>query len=190
MDWKAKFSSCSFPKDYTSFEKFKALENVHYHDKKSDNYYKDQYEIFLELKNALETNGNFYEAQKLQAIAHDALSKINDVTKSDKFILWMNSWTNNHGLSIKRPVFCFIIFTVLLYISYLYSLSRIFNCSEVDISLVGYYFSFIDLTHRTDFLADKNEHNAFSLTIDFINKIVAGYFIYQFVSAFRKYGKK
>lgn len=187
---KARFSSCSFPTNYTSFEKFKSLENVHYPDKKSDNYYKDQYEIFLQLKNALEANGNFYESQKLQAISNDALKKIKDVDRWDKVILWINSKSNNHGLSIRQPLKYFLLFSIGLYILYLLSLNRIFNCNEIDWSLVGYYFSFIDLTHRTDFLVDKSEFNAASLIIDFVNKIVAGFFIYQFISAFRKYGKK
>ena len=187
---KAKFSSCSFPTNYTSFEKFKSLENVHYPDKKSDNYYKDQYEIFLQLKNALETNGNFYESQKLQAISNDALKKINDVANWDKAILWVNSKSNNHGLSIKLPLMYFILFTIGFYILYLFSLNRIFNRNEIDLSLIGYYFSFIDLTHRTDFLVDKIEFNVGSLSIDFLNKLFSGFFIYQFISSFRKYGKK
>jgi hypothetical protein len=187
---KAKFSSCSFPSDYTSFEKFKTLENVHYPDKKSDNYYKDQYEIFLQLKNALEANGNFYESQKLLAISNDALKKIDDVAKWDKLILWINSRSNNHGLSIRLPVLYFFAFTISFYILYLFSLNRIFNCTAVDWSLIGYYFSFIDLTHKADFLVDKSEFNTASLSIDFLNKVVSGFFIYQFISAFRKYGKK
>lgn len=187
---KAKFSSCSFPANYTSFEKFKSLENVYYPDKKSDNYYKDQYEIFLQLRNALESNGNFYESQKLQAIANDALKKVIDVSKWDKVILCINSKSNNHGLSIQRPLIYFLLFTIFFYILYLFSLNRIFNYNDIDWTLIGYYFSFIDLTHRADFLVDKTEFNTASLIIDFFNKIIAGFFTFQFISAFRKYGKR
>jgi hypothetical protein len=73
---------------------------------------------------------------------------------------------------------------------YLLSLGRIFNGNKINYSLIGYYFSFIDLTHRTDFLVAKDEFNIASLSIDFIKKLLCGFFIYQFVSAFRKYGKK
>ena len=187
---KANFTSCSFPTTYTSFEKFKSLENVHYPEKQSDNYYKDQYEVFLQLKQALESTGNFYESQKLQAISNDALKKINDVSIWDKSILWINSKSNNHGLSIKRPLLFFIFFSITFYILYLLSIGRIFNSKEIDFTLVGYYFSFIDLTHRSDFLVSKNEFNFWSLTLDSINKIIVGFFIYQFIAAFRKYGKK
>lgn len=62
---------------------------------------------------------------------------------------------------------------------------------SIDWNLFGYYFSFLDITHRTDFLVSKKEGlNGFSLTIDYINKIVLGFFIYQFIASFRKYGKK
>ena len=187
---KSTFTSCNFPTDNTSFEKFKTLENVHYPDQKSDNYYKDQYEIFLQLKIILESTGNFYEAQKLQAISNDALKKIKQISCWDRAILWINGKSNNHGLSIKLPLIYFLCFSIIFYILYLLSLGRIFNCNKINYSLIGYYFSFIDLTHRTDFLVGKDEFNIASLSIDFINKLICGFFIYQFVSAFRKYGKK
>lgn len=187
---KSTFTSCNFPSDNTSFEKFKTLENVHYPDQKSDNYYKDQYEIFLQLKIILESTGNFYEAQKLQAISNDALKKIKQISCWDRAILWINGKSNNHGLSIKLPLIYFFSFSIVFYILYLLSLGRIFSSNEIDYSLIGYYFSFIDLTHRTDFLVNKDEFNIASLIIDFVNKILGGFFIYQFVSAFRKYGKK
>lgn len=65
-----------------------------------------------------------------------------------------------------------------------------FNLNGIDWNLFGYYFSFIDITHRTDFLVNKSYLNGFSLTIDFLNKIIVGFLIYQFIAAFRKYGKK
>ncbi|MEO8238416.1 MAG: hypothetical protein ABI793_07420 [Flavobacterium sp.] len=187
---KTTFTSCNFPEDYTSFEKFKSLENVHYPEKIHDNYYKNQYEIFLQLKKILELNGNFYESQKLQAISNDALKKINHISNWDKTILWINSKSNNHGLSISLPLKYFIMFSIFFYILYLLSLGRIFNSNKIDSSLIGYYFSFIDVTHRADFLVKKEEFNIGSLTIDFLNKLFLGFFIYQFISAFRKYGKK
>lgn len=193
---KVRFSACSFPGDYRGFEQFNALENIHYPEKKSDNYYKDQYEIFLSLKNALESNGNFYEAQKLQAVSNEALKKIKDVSRWDRAILWINSQSNNHGLSIKRPLFYFFGCTILIYVLYLWTLGRMFNSYGFDASMVGYYFSFVDPTHRIDFLEDVKKSNtgtwavSGALALDFFGKLISGFFIYQFVAAFRKYGKK
>ena len=64
------------------------------------------------------------------------------------------------------------LFSILLYTVYLFSLGRIFNHNEIDYSLFGYYFSFIDITHRSDFLVSKEEFNFSSLSVDFINKII------------------
>ena len=138
---------------------------------------------------ALDATGNFHEAQKLFAISNDALRKIKDVSRYDKLILWINRNSNNHGLSIKRPFVLFFGFSILFYVLYLWSLNRIFNSNEIDWDLIGYYFSFIDLTHRNDFLVEKSEFNFGSLFFDYFNKIAISFFIYQFVAAFRKYGK-
>ena len=187
---KASFTSCNFPKDSLSFEKFKTLENIHYSDKKPQNYYKDQYETFLQLRKSLEATGNYFEAQKLSAISKDSLRKVSNLPKSDKLILCLNSISNNHGLSIKRPIIWLLSFSVFLYISYLFSIDRVFKYTEFDWSLVGHYFSFLDITHRKDFLIAKTEYTFWTLLIDFLNKIIVGFFIFQFISAFRKYVKK
>ncbi|MFD2555454.1 hypothetical protein [Sphingobacterium tabacisoli] len=187
---KATFTSCNFPDNYSSFERFMPIENVHYPERKSENHHKDQYEIFLQIKRSLESTGNYYEAQNLQSIAHDALSKIDSISLGDSLILKVNSVSNKHGLSIGRPFWWFIGVSILLYILYLLSLGRVFNSNYVDYKLIGYYFSFIDLTHRNDFLVSKEEFTSWSLAIDYISKVIFGFIIYQFIASFRKYGKK
>lgn len=193
---KVRFSACSFPSNYKGFQDFNALENIHEPEKRSETYHRDQYEIFLSLKNALESNGNFYEAQKLQAVSNEALKKVKDVSRWDKVILGINGFSNNHGLSIVRPFCLFFGSTILLYVLYLWTLGRMFNNHGFDASMIGYYFSFVDPTHRIDFLEDVKKSNpgtwavSGTLTLDFLGKLISGFFIYQFVAAFRKYGKK
>ena len=187
------FTSCNFPNNYISFEKFTTLENIHYREKIKANYFKDKYETFLQLKMSMEGTGNIHEAQKFQATSNDALKHVTDVSKWDKFILLINSKSNNHGLSIAIPLKLFFLFSIGFYILYLLSLGRIFNSNDFDPTLIGYYFSFIDITHRTDFLVDKSEFKGWggwALVIDSINKIIISFFIYQFIAAFRKYGRK
>ncbi len=187
----AVFTSCSFPNDYETYEKFLPIENIHYPGKRTINHHKDQYEIFLQLKKALEATGNIYEGLKLQTISQTALSKISSVKGGDKFILSTNHLSNNHGLSISKPFFWFIGVTVVFYLFYLLTAGLLFKSTDIDPDLIGYYFSFIDITHRTDFLKDKNaDLNALSLTLDYFNKVIVSYLIFQFVAAFRKYGKK
>ncbi|PNW25343.1 hypothetical protein [Formosa algae] len=176
---KSTFTSCNFPKDSLSFEKFMTLENIHYPDKKPLNYYKDQYETFLQLRKSLEGTGNYFEAQKLGAISKDSLRKISDLPKTDKFILCLNSISNNHGLSIIRPLIWLFSFSITFYILYLLSIGRIFKTTEFDWTLFGQYFSFLDLTHKKDFLISKEEYSVYTLTIDFLNKIVVGFFSFS-----------
>lgn len=183
-------TACDFPSKYKDFDKIQTIENIHYPDRKDKNYFKTRYETFLQLKKQLEASGNFYEAQKFQAISHEALKNIENLPYWDRVILKINGLSNNHGLSIKEPFIGTIVLSILFYVLYLWSLGRIFNASEIDWNLFGYYFSFIDITHRTDFLVNKSELNGFSLTIDFLNKIFVGFLIYQFITAFRKYGRK
>ncbi|MNU14627.1 hypothetical protein D3C71_27430 [compost metagenome] len=187
---KAIFTSCDFPEDYDTFSKFVPIENVHYPDERPKNYAKAQYEIFLQLKRALEERGNYYEAQKLQAISHEALRQIKSIPWYDRTILHINNWSNSHGLSVKRPLIGFSLISIPIYLVYLLSINRIFTNTDFDPSLIGYYFSFIDITHRVDFLVDKSEFSWWTLIIDYMGKITVGFFIYQFIAAFRKYGKR
>jgi hypothetical protein len=189
----ASFTSCNFPNNNLSFDKFKTLENIHYPDKKPQNYYKDQYEIFLQLKKSLESTGNYYEAQKLGAISKESLRKITTLPIADKFILWLSAKSNNYGLSAAKPLLGLFSFSIIFYIGYLWSIDRIFNScslSNIDWTLFGHYFSFMDLTHRKDFLVSKEEYTFATLTLDFANKIIVGFFLFQFVTAFRKYRNK
>jgi hypothetical protein len=182
--------SCNFPEEIEGFEKFKILGNIHYPDRRDDNYYKARYETFLRLKKIIEDSGNVYEAQKFQAVSNEALKKIENLPQSDKFILDINNISNNHGLSISQPFLLILFFSAFFYILYLWSLRHIFTCDEVNFNLIGYYFAFLDITHRADFMVNKDELNGLSYTIDYLNKIVSGFLIYQFIAAFRKYGKK
>jgi hypothetical protein len=189
--YKTTFTSCNFPNEYKKFSNFKPIENVHYpsKDEAKENYPKDQYEIFLQLRKSLESTNNYYESQKIQSIAHEALRRIKTIPWWDKCILRINGCSNNHGLSIKRPFLWFVGLSVLFYVLYLFSLGRIFNSNDFDSTLVGAYFSFIDLTHRPDFLVEKGELTGWSMFLDFLNKVISGFLIYQFIAAFRKYGK-
>lgn len=184
------FTSCSFPEEYKTYEKFSPIENIHYPKNRTVNHHKDQYEIFLQLKKALEGTGNYYEGQKLHAISHTALNKVPSVTKADKFILSINRMSNNHGLSIREPFLWFLGVSISFYVMYLGTLGLAFQRTAFDPNLIGYYFSFVDITHRSDFLLEKDQLNGWSLAVDSCHKFLIGFFIYQFVAAFRKYGKR
>lgn len=184
------FTACDFPNDYKDFGKIQTIENIHYPDKKDKNYFKTRYEVFLQFRKLLEASGNFYEAQKFHAVSNEALMNVENLPFWDRQILKINSSSNNHGLSIKEPFIATVFISIAFYLLYLLSLGRLFTSASFDWNLFGYYFSFLDITHRSDFLVKKEELNGFALTIDYLNKIIIGFLIYQFIAAFRKYGKK
>ncbi|MCT4589123.1 MAG: hypothetical protein N4A71_14975 [Carboxylicivirga sp.] len=183
-------TSCSFPNNYDDFDKFYTIENIHNPDEKPDDYYNIRYNTFLQFKKAVEASGNIYESHKFQSVSKDALRKINEIGWWNRRILGLNSWSNDHGLSIAKPLVHILWVSITLYLFYLLSLGRLFNGNEIDWNLFGYYFKFLDITHWSNFLVAKSELNGFSMAIDFLNKVIVGFFIYQFIAAFRKYGKK
>jgi hypothetical protein len=184
---KTTFTGCTFPSSYSTYI---AIANVHYPGDRQDGYHKDQYEMFLQLKNALEGTGNAYEAHKFQALSLQALAQSKGLSRQDRILIGMNELSNRHGLSILRPILWFIGTSTVLYVLYLWSLGRAFTTGKFDPLLVGYYFSFLDITHRNDFLVSRNEFTPVSLGIDYSGKIVIGYLVYQFIAAFRKYSRK
>jgi hypothetical protein len=184
---KTTFTGCTYPIYYDAYS---AVQNIHELQKRSEDYDKDLYEMFLQLKNALDGTGNGYESLKFQAFSLRALNKVKGLAGQDRFLLGLNNLSNRHGLSIARPFWWFIGLSVAFYVLYLLSLGRIFTRQPFDSTLIGYYFSFLDITHRNDFLVNKTEFTGFSLAIDYFAKLVFGYLIYQFVAAFRKYSKK
>ncbi len=46
-------TACDFPTTYKGFDKIQTIENIHYPDKKDNNYFKTRYEIFVQFKNNL-----------------------------------------------------------------------------------------------------------------------------------------
>lgn len=187
---KAVFTSCDFPDNYNAFARFVPIKDVKYPDEKKNNHAKAQYEIFLSLKKALDDTGNYYESQKILAISHEVLRQIKGLPLQDKMILRINNLSNAHGISVRRPIVGFLLFSIPLYMLYLLTIGRIFNNNAVDWNLVGAFFGFVDITHRSDFLVPKTELTGWSYLVDYIGKLIVGFFIYQFVASFRKYGKR
>jgi len=186
-----KFTSTVFQSKGLDYEVFKSLKNVHYPNEKNDSYQRDQYELFLQLKMALLKTGNTFESQRMQGIAFNSLEKVNHLNFEDRIILKLNRWTNMHGTQPRNALWLFLGTSIFFYIIYLETLGLHININnDFDWKLIGHYFSFINIAHKLNFLVEKNSLTAASMIIDFFNRILGGYLIYQFISAFRKFGKK
>ncbi|WP_343304408.1 hypothetical protein AAHN97_22775 [Chitinophaga niabensis] len=102
----------------------------------------------------------------------------------------LNKMSNNHGESWKRALgfSFFVLFSI--YTLYFISINadRPFSWSGLDF-FVGNFFSFINISHKMDFIADEEKLNSIAMFLDFFGRVATGYCIYQFVSAFRRHGR-
>lgn len=200
-----KFSSTIFPTTKELLDSsLSSVENIHYPDKKSDKraYNRDMYELFLELKQAFEKRGNFFEAQKMKAVAHDFLNKItsSNAGKSEfwnsTFILGLNKISNFHGVSVRNAFlliiasfFLFHWLNVLSFESYHFSLKSADEMWKIFKKTFKYIFVIANPAHKVSSLAPEGEITAYTYAVSFFSRIAVGYLYYQFIAAFRRFGK-
>lgn len=111
---------------------------------------------------------------------------------NDKFILHTNLLSNRFGLSWVQA-FCWLFFTsILFYIAIKWTLGYRYFDSKLILDDCGRFLSFINPIHQFDktFGVDMETNSNGGLLIDGISKITGAYFIYQFISSFRKYSNK
>lgn len=110
----------------------------------------------------------------------------------DYLPFFLNRWSNKHGESWGRALLFILGTSALLYLSYLYSMQ--FPADPFKNSFLenlGYYFEFINPFRPFDFMEDAGyKMNALTRFIDLISRLVIGYGVFQFLSAFRKYKKE
>ena len=115
------------------------------------------------------------------------------------FQLFLNKWSNGFGQSYLRALVVFVILTIPLYVLYVLVISPEINlgldCSytlKVFLNYWGDYFQFINPLRPVNFLHEKTgciEPSGWIRVIDWFSRIVIFYLSYQFVQAFRKYGR-
>ena len=108
-------------------------------------------------------------------------------TKSNRFILWANSQSNDFGLSYLRAGgWILFISLILVYAQMLLTGNYIPSLSHLSWSEgFNYYFQFIDPFHNSNYMGEGQ--NSWFYILDFIGRAVIAYLIFQFVQAFRKY---
>jgi len=197
-----KFYSTIFPttKQLLNSNTFTSVENIHYPDKKAEKkaYNRDMYELFLELKQALEKRGNVYEAQKMKAVAQDFLLKIEskNLLKSDFWILLLNRLSNFHGISVRNAflwliavAFFFQWLNVLSFKSYYLTFNSWEEMWGIFRKTSKYIFVIANPAHKVSSLAPEGEITGFTYAVSFCSRIAIGYLYYQFIAAFRRFGK-
>ncbi len=139
------------------------------------------------------------EQQKYLSITRKQLNKDQHLSQritlystnisQDMFTFWLNQISNNHGESWVKALVMVVCSSLIFYLLYLLSIKLSSHPQHFDANLVGYYFEFLNPTHKTNFLDEKQKPNGLSVFVDFVGRLFNTYFIYQFIAAFRKHGK-
>lgn len=154
--------------------------------------------IYSQLKKMFEVRGDTVNVIKYHGLELDMQRSIIKNNKGflwEKSQLWLNKNSNNFGQSWQWALGYLLIINLVFYSFYLCSLGLLFQNTDIDNNLFGYYFEFLNPTHKIDFIKNneglsKMKINGCAIFFDFFNRIFVGFLIYQLISAFRKYGKK
>ena len=101
----------------------------------------------------------------------------------------LNWISNRHGESWGQAFVFTSAVAAIFYLLFLGVIGRLLKNTAFDWDLAGKYFTYLDPTHKIDFI-EHTKLNFAAYLIDFLSRIFVGYGIYQFISAFRKHGKK
>lgn len=154
--------------------------------------------IYSQLKKMYEVRGDSINVVKYHGLELDMQREMIKGHKGsfwERFQLCLNKRSNNFGQSWQWALGYLLFINLVFYSLYLWSLGLLFQNTSIDYNLFGYYFEFLNPTHKIDFLKNgigliNIKINGLAVLIDFVNRIFIGFLIYQLISAFRKYGKK
>lgn len=149
-------------------------------------------ETFRIIKRNFERRQNMADSLPFKALEKVALRE--EIKIKDKFwdrrLLWLNSVSNNFGLSYGQAIlFIFIVALISFILSRLFiSDYQYFSISwESANEFWSSFFQFLNPTHKPFYLGDNLSYNAGYFIFDYLGRIFIGYGIYQFIQAFRKY---
>ena len=129
-----------------------------------------------------------------------------DSNFGDWFIFWSNKYSNDFGQNWIRAVFCLLIASFLCYIPIAILSTEQLNqsqfmssCSDLranvavifDFNQMKQWIVLLNPTHRIVELFDKAPERISTIIyiFDFISRIFVAYFVFQLISAFRKFNK-
>jgi hypothetical protein len=164
--------------------------------------------VFGQFQKVYEANGDKIKAmychrRSLSAYSKDLKQK-KDKTSRDYFEIFslkMNGISNQFEYSALRPLLWMLLFASIFFPWYLFLMgyrpeNPIGNCPAIKrwFNLFTNIFEFISPIHKTDFLNDYDLKIVRKATpgaslLDSLTRILFAYLIYQFVQAFRRYGK-
>ncbi|TDE10819.1 hypothetical protein [Dyadobacter psychrotolerans] len=167
--------------------------------------YKDKQVAYAQLKKVYDNRGdsvssNDYQAKELEAHFDYLKHKKRDgEERRDYFTLWLNKYSNKFNQSYTRTLKYGLPVMGLIYWVYCLSLGfRLFTGADsydwgIFKHLVSLFPEFIYPIHTAGFVPKEMGLTTTFLiapTVEFIARAVNGYLFFQFIQAFRKFGKK
>lgn len=202
----AKFSGVRFPAT------IETLKNIHYPDKKDKNYMELQYDLYRQLRVSLVKNSNIVQALEMQRRMFDAIEHTPSLSCQDKFILWTNKWSNDHETSITSPLLLTMLFLICFWFLYclflpnlpfnygwyglcefLYGIKSYFVFATQNLKVLVVLANPVHSVKDLSEILDNSNNNKLTFgnyIVSFFSRIFIGWTYYQFISAFRKFGKK
>jgi hypothetical protein len=144
---------------------------------------------------------NMYQAHELNAY-YESLRWLKKGAFWEKFNLSLNKYTNYFGQNYVRAFLVTIGMSAILYTIYCMSLGFVLDIKGPNTwnnfkNISGNFLEFLNPIHKADFIAEAllgikepKDVPSSARSIEVASRVFNSYFIYQFVQAFRKYGKK
>jgi hypothetical protein len=166
-------------------------------------FFEQKVSIYNQLKRIYDNQGDIVEATWYHSKAMDHQERLLKEKYKKEGGNWLgeqgfdlitfrlNKYTNNHGESWRKALrFIFLIslgMYCLYYLSLYYKEAPSLQATD---RFITNYFLFLDPTHKIDFLAGKKPLWWLPVFFDFLGRILTGYGIYQFITAFRRHGRR
>ena len=156
---------------------------------KGERNYSDEYENYRQIKMSFSNSLNKLQEFDINRNMFERFRKSNNLKKQDKLILFLNKISNNHGSSICRPLWVTAFISVLLS-----GILFLLNNTQLDLTqLLHTEFILLNPFHRIQEISNiyySNQDPTTSiLIISFLSRILISWIYYQFVTAFRRFGK-
>ncbi|WP_346317973.1 hypothetical protein [Chitinophaga sp. YIM B06452] len=163
------------------------------------------YFFYSQLKRVYENQGDMIAATKYHALMMTHQEKLlrldwkqNEGKKTgwprvsdwlELFTFRLNALSNRHGESWPQALAFTFIVSLAMYFIYYITLYPDPAAPGLG-NWAGEYFSFLDPTHKQDFLLPKTQLNFWAKLVDFLSRIIIAYSIFQLVAAFRRHGRR
>lgn len=166
------------------------------------NFWENKREVYKQLKQSMEQNGDRIHALDFKSFEMKAHRNYLQLTKSiwnpNRIILALSS-TNDYGLNwIKALMLCVItmgLFYIVLLVQVELDLGFHVNLSYSELTLkrisenLNIFFQILNPIHDVKRVFEGKQITSWTYFWDYFSRIVMSFFIFQIVSAFRKYVK-